>query len=81
MEINNVSMGLIPLQRNPINILRPWSFAFPYPLSHAFFQDAIEEIYNKDASLSKHLKKYIFLCVAYNAIEWGNSGIFRCDVV
>ena len=46
-----------------------------------FFQDAIEEIYNKDASLSIHLKKYLFLCVAYNAIEWGNSGIFRCDVV
>jgi hypothetical protein len=35
----------------------------------------IEEIYNKDASLSIHLKKfYLLLCVACNgsnAIEWG----------
>jgi hypothetical protein len=53
-----------------------------YPLSHAFFRDAIEEIYNKDASISIHLKIYIFTSVCgLQSIEWGDSGIFRCDIV
>ena len=48
-----------------------------YPLSHAFFWDAIEEIYNKDASISIHLKIYIFTSVCgLQSIEWGDSGIF-----
>ena len=34
---------------------------FP-PTFPCFFQDAIEEIYNKDASLSIHLKKFIYFC-------------------
>ena len=51
-----------------------------YSLSHAFFRDAIEEIYNKDASISIHLKIYIFTSVCgLQSIEWGDSGIFRCD--
>ena len=28
-----------------------------YPLSDAFFRDTIEEVYNRDASLSIHQKK------------------------
>ena len=54
----------------------PLSF---YPLSHAFCRDAIEEIYNKDASISIHLKIYIFTVCGLQSIEWGDSGIFRCD--
>jgi hypothetical protein len=39
------------------------AFSIPfYPPSHAFFWDAIKEIYNKDASLSMHLKKIIYFC-------------------
>jgi hypothetical protein len=37
-----------------------------YPLSDAFFRDAIEEVYNKDASLSIHQKKkkeFSYFCV------------------
>jgi len=36
-----------------------------YPLSDAFFGDTIEEVYNRDASLSIHKKKkeFSYFCV------------------
>jgi hypothetical protein len=45
-----------------------------YPPSHAFFWDTIEEIYNKDVSLSIHLKKnnlFTSVCGLHCHIEWG----------
>ena len=46
----------------------------PYSPSHAFFLDTIKEIYNKDASLFIHLKKYSskYSFTLYHTVEtWG----------
>jgi hypothetical protein len=40
------------------------------PPSHTLFRDAIEEIYNKDASLSIHLKKQFIYSCAWPALPY-----------
>jgi hypothetical protein len=73
--------GVLPLM-NPASAEPHQNMATVVICISISFQNAIEEIYNKDASLSIRLKrKKKFLCVACNAIERDNSGIFRCDVV
>jgi hypothetical protein len=58
--------GVLPLQRNPIKniatVVHHLHFNVFLPTFPCFFQDAIEEIYNKDASFSIHLKKCIYFC-------------------
>jgi hypothetical protein len=63
---------------NLIKILRPCRLHFHIflPTFSCFFRDAIEEIYNKDASLSIHIKKLFTSVHSLRfPIERGGSGI------